>query len=52
MSLKRVLAWLLLAFVIFFVVTQPQTAAGLVRNIFGGLSDAAEALADFMQSLV
>ena len=52
MNVKRVIAWLLLAFVIFFIVTQPESSAGLVRTAFQGLSDAAESFADFVRSLV
>ncbi|MBA3369052.1 MAG: hypothetical protein ACR2JG_07830 [Geodermatophilaceae bacterium] len=52
MNIKRVIAWLLLAFIIFFIVTQPETAASLVRSVFSGLGDAVSALASFFRSLV
>lgn len=52
MSIRRVIAWLLLAFIIFFIVTQPETAASLVRSIFEGITDAVSALAAFFASLV
>lgn len=51
MSLKRVIAWLLLAFIIFFIVTQPQAAANLVSSIFDGITAALGALVDFFQGL-
>ena len=50
-NVKRVIAWLLLAFVIFFIVTQPETSADMVRSAFRGLSNAASALANFLTSL-
>lgn len=52
MSIKRIVAWLVLLFIIFFIVTQPETAASLVRSVFNGIVDAASALADFFRSLV
>ncbi|MBA3277890.1 MAG: hypothetical protein H0U22_04075 [Geodermatophilaceae bacterium] len=52
MTIRRIIAWLVLLFVIFFIVTQPETAAGLVRSIFSGIGDAVSALASFFRSLV
>lgn len=51
-SIKRIVAWLVLLFIIFFIVTQPETAASLVRSVFHGIVAAASALADFFRSLV
>lgn len=51
-NVKRVIAWLLLAFVVFFIVTQPETSADMVRSAFRGLSSAASAFANFVTSLV
>ncbi len=50
--MKRVVAWLLLAFLIFFIVIQPETAASLVRGLFDIITDAITALAAFFRSLV
>ncbi len=50
--MKRVVAWLLLAFLIFFIVIQPQTAASLVSGLFDIITDAMTALAAFFRSLV
>jgi large-conductance mechanosensitive channel len=50
-NVKRVIAWLLLAFVIFFIVTQPETSADMVRSAFRGLSNAASGFANFVTSL-
>jgi thiosulfate reductase cytochrome b subunit len=50
-NVKRVIAWLLLAFIVFFIVSQPETSADMVRSAFRGLSNAASALANFLTSL-
>ncbi len=52
MNIKRVVAWLLLAFLIFFIVIQPETAASLVRGLFDIITDGISALAAFFRSLV
>jgi hypothetical protein len=49
---KRLIAWLLLAFIVFFIVTQPDTSADMVRSAFRGLSNAASAFANFVTQLV
>lgn len=51
-TIRRIIAWLVLLFVIFFIVTQPETAASLVRSVFSGIGDAVSALASFFRSLV
>jgi len=51
-NVKRLIAWLLLAFIVFFIVTQPDTSADMVRSAFRGLSNAASALANFVTQLV
>lgn len=50
--MKKIVAWLLLLFIIFFIIIQPATAASLVRSVFSALADAVSALASFFQSLV
>ena len=52
MSLKKVLTWLVLAFVIFYVIQAPEASAQLVRNAGEALGDAAHSLASFVGSLV
>lgn len=52
MNVKKLIAWLLVAFLIFFIVTQPETSADMVRSAFRGLSNAASAFANFVTSLV
>jgi len=50
-NVKRVIAWLLLAFIVFFIVSQPETSADMVRSAFRGLSNAASGFANFVTSL-
>jgi large-conductance mechanosensitive channel len=51
-SLKKVLAWLVVAFVIFYVIKAPDRSAQLVRDAGHALGDAASSLATFVGSLV
>jgi large-conductance mechanosensitive channel len=52
MNLKKVLAWLVVAFVVFYVIQAPESSAQLVRNAGEALGDAAQQLAAFVGSLV
>ena len=52
MSLKKVLAWLVIAFALFYVIQAPEASAQLVRTAGQALGDAAESLAAFVGSLV
>ena len=52
MNLKKVLTWLVVAFVLFYVIQAPESSAQLVRNAGEKLGDAASALATFVGSLV
>ena len=50
--LKKVLTWLALAFVVFYVIQRPEDAAGIVRSAGSALGDAASSLSAFVGSLV
>lgn len=52
MTIRRIIGWLVLLFIIFFILTQPATAASLLRSVGNGVADAVSALAAFFQSLV
>ncbi|MGY1721942.1 MULTISPECIES: hypothetical protein [unclassified Blastococcus] len=52
MNLKKVLTWLVVAFVLFYVIQAPESSAQLVRNAGEALGDAASSLAQFVGSLV
>jgi hypothetical protein len=51
-NIKKLVAWLVVAFIVFFIVTQPETSADMVRSAFRFLSNAASAFANFITSLV
>jgi hypothetical protein len=51
-NLKKVLTWLVVAFILFYVIQAPESSADLVRNTGEKLGDAASALATFVGSLV
>ena len=51
MNVKKVLTYLAIAFVIFYLFTQPANAAGAVRNMFGGITTGAERLSAFITHL-
>ena len=52
MNLKKVLTWLVVAFVLFYVIQQPEASASLVRTAGEKLGAAASALSTFVGSLV
>lgn len=52
MTLKKVLTWLVVAFVLFYVIQQPESSANIVRSAGVALGDAASSLASFVGSLV
>jgi hypothetical protein len=51
-SLKKVVTWLVVAFVVFYVIQAPEQSAQLVKNAGQALGDAASSLADFVGSLI
>ena len=52
MNLKKVLTWLVVAFVLFYVIQQPDASADLVRNAGQALGNAASSLSQFVGNLV
>ncbi|HEU0089780.1 MAG TPA: hypothetical protein VFQ77_19390 [Pseudonocardiaceae bacterium] len=48
---KKYLSWIIIAFVLFFVLGQPEQAAGIVHGALRMLQDAAEAAITFMKTL-
>ncbi len=50
-NLKRVLVWLAIAFVVFYVIQQPESSAQMVKNTGEALGDAASSIAAFVSSL-
>ncbi|MGY1618601.1 hypothetical protein ACI797_17830 [Geodermatophilus sp. SYSU D00691] len=51
MSLKKVVTWLVIAFVVFYVIKFPESSAEFVRSAGNALGNAASSLADFVGSL-
>lgn len=52
MTLKKVVAWLIVAFVVFYVIQAPEESAQIVKNAGQALGDAASSLSAFVGSLV
>jgi hypothetical protein len=52
MNLKKLLAWLVVAFVVFYVIQAPESSAAFVRNVGEALGDAAQQLASFVANLI
>ena len=51
MNLKKVLTWLLVAFVVWYVIQNPEDSADMVRTAGTALGDAATSLSEFVGSL-
>jgi hypothetical protein len=51
-TVKKVLLWLVLAFVVYTIIASPGKAAEMVRETFGGISTAGESLGSFFDALV
>ena len=49
--MKKVLTWLALAFVIFYIISAPESSADFVRTSGQAIGDAATSLASFFESL-
>jgi hypothetical protein len=48
---RKLLIWGAVAFVLFYVFTSPDSAAGAVRGMVGGLEDVGNSFAQFLESL-
>ena len=51
MSLKTILGWAAVAFIVWWVIEQPDSAAHLVHNIGSFLSTAASGISHFVSSI-
>jgi hypothetical protein len=49
--LPRIIGWALVAFVVFYLVTNPDGAAGSVHSILDGLRNAGNSLSRFVDNL-
>ena len=50
-NLKKLLTWAGIALVLFFLISAPTQASGLVTNILNLLKNGAESIVTFVQSL-
>lgn len=48
---KKIVIWALVAFLVFYLVTQPGSSAHIVRGIAGGIAGMAHGLAAFLGGL-
>ena len=51
MNVKKVLTWVGIAFVVFFVLSQPGHAGGVVKQGFGAIESLGNRLAAFVTEL-
>jgi len=51
-NLKKVVTWLVVAFVVFYIIQAPENSAEIVRSAGEALGDAADSLASFVGSLI
>jgi hypothetical protein len=51
MKPKKILTWVAIAFVVYYLATQPAGAAHFVHSAFNGLQNAGNSLATFVNSL-
>jgi hypothetical protein len=51
-NLKKVVTWLVVAFVVWFVIQAPAASAQMVKNAGEALGNAASSLAEFVGSLI
>jgi hypothetical protein len=51
-NLKRIVGFLVVALIIFFIITQPRSAANVVQSLGATLRDAADSITTFFTELV
>ena len=51
-NLKKVVAWLIIAFVVFYVIREPDRSAQFVKSAGHALGSAASSVATFVGSLI
>jgi hypothetical protein len=49
--LARIIGWVLVAFIVYYLVTNPDGAAGFVHSALNGLRDAGGSLSRFINHL-
>ncbi len=51
MTTKKVVGWLVVIFVVFFIVTQPSQAANIAHDLWNGIINIFHGIGDFISSL-
>ena len=51
-DINRIVSFLVLALVIYFIITEPRTAAGVVHSLAGTLREAADSITTFFRAVV
>jgi hypothetical protein len=51
-DINRIVGFLVLALVIYFIITEPRTAAGVVHSLAGTLRYAADSITTFFRAVV
>lgn len=49
--LKKFITWAIVLFIVYYLITHPSGAAGVVHQAFNGLRSAGESLSTFVSSL-
>ena len=52
MTLKKIITWLVVAFVVFYIIQAPEASAELVKSAGTALGDAAQSLSAFIGNLI
>lgn len=51
MNVRNIIILLVVAFLLFFLISQPQQSATVVHNVLGALQSGAESIITFVRSL-
>jgi Sec-independent protein translocase protein TatA len=51
-NVKKLVTWVLVAFVVFYVIQAPEKSADIVKSAGETLGEAASSLGDFVSSLI
>ena len=52
MNLRKIVGFLVVIFVLFWIISAPGSAGGTVNGVLGNLRDAGESIATFIQKVV
>jgi len=50
-NLKRIVGFLVVIFVLFWIISQPRSASGSVNNVLGNLQEAGSSIATFLTNV-